>query len=156
MCQCERLCGCAGFVRSESAQIANPCSAVGTSSGRHVVRGAFRPYSPLHASPPTAAGVTRRREEAHETARDREISVPEEEVLDILMTDRVNGARARAGSGSQMGPNGAGPAPKNLDWSCAWWSVANEEFGMLTGCRTELTRGFRFDEPGGWGFRPGQ
>lgn len=39
---------------------------------------------------------------------------------------------------------------------CAWWSVASDESGRLTGCRTELTRSFRFDEAGGWGFRPGQ
>lgn len=35
------------------------------------------------------------------------------------MTDRVNGARARACSGSKMGPKVAGPAPECLDWSCA-------------------------------------
>lgn len=46
------VCVCrAGFVRSESAQIANPCSAVGTSSGRHVVRGAFQALQPLAPRP---------------------------------------------------------------------------------------------------------
>lgn len=77
------------------------------------------------------------------------------------MTDRVNGAPARAGSGSKMGPNGAGPAPEIPrlvvgGHSCAWWSVASDEFGMLTGCRTELTPSIRFEEAGGWGFSPGQ
>lgn len=111
--------GCAGFVRSESAQIANPCSAVGTSSGRHVVR---RPYSPLHLYPLTdSSGEVGEQggENAHETARGPRNLCPEEEVLDILMTDRVKGARARAGSGSQMGPDGAGPTPGYLDWSWA-------------------------------------
>lgn len=85
-------------------------------------KGALMPYGPLHPYPLTAAGkkVPRRRG-AHETGQrgDREISVPEEEVLDSLVTDRVKDARARAGSGSQMGPNGAGPAPEYLDWSWA-------------------------------------
>lgn len=80
-------------------------------------KGAPRPYRPLHPYPLTAAGKVIRRRRAHETARDREISVPEEEALDILVTDRVKDARARASSGNLMGPDGAGPAPKYLDWS---------------------------------------
>lgn len=56
------------------------------------------------------------------------------------------------------------PRPNNLDWSGAGTIVHGGasrvmgmmSMGMLTGCRTELTRSFRFDEAGGWGFRPGQ
>lgn len=111
-----RACGCAGFVRSESAQIANPCSAVGTSSGRHVVRGALQALQPLARVPTDSGGGEGleggERSTTRQSEGNREISVPEEEVLDSLVTDRVKDARARAGSGSQMGPNGAGPAPE--------------------------------------------
>lgn len=65
----------------------------------------------------------------------REISVPGEEVLDILMTDRVNGARARAGSGSQMGPKERDPRPKYLDWSWAGTIVhGGASRAMSLGC----------------------